>query len=211
MKKQKRIIEEDGIEFDSYQELYFYWWCKELKEAGYIKKIEAQPKSFELSSAVKVPYVKPMKRVEDKVLEHKIFNEHVYTTDFRIIWSDKAEGVFTFGLNRTNSKRHSKEEVMLIPANEDGALGMLYSFIEVKPKFDQNNMTRLAKINIWWVWEKYNKHVDIVIPEKLFKKTFTPDRYLITNKSAKARKLDYSPSTLNEFVRSKNNSQLSLV
>lgn len=207
----KELIQEDGITFDSWEEVYFYWWAKELKEAGYVQEIFFHPKSFELSDTLSVPYVKPMKKVKDKVLQHKLLNDHIYTTDCMIIWNTKALGLLTFSLAQVNQMPHLKNEVELIPANEDGGTGTIYSFIEVKPIFDQNNMTRLAKINQKWVWEKYNRYVEIVIPEKLFKKTFTPERYLVTNKSFKARNLKYKPTTLKEFLSSENNSQMSLI
>lgn len=196
-----KTISHDGKEFGSWEEIYFYWWMKELQVHGYIQDIVLQPKSFELSGQVKVPYVKPMKRVADKHLEHLLLDSHEYTTDAQIIWNYTAVGLFTFGLNQATSRPHTKEEVKLIPANEDGATGTLYSFIEVKPKFNMHNMIREAKINQKWVMEKYNRFVDIIVPEKLFKRTFTPERYLVTNISMKARKLDYDPITLSEFKK----------
>jgi hypothetical protein len=73
--------------------------------------------------------------------------------------------------------------------------------IEIKPIFDQNNMTRLAIINQKWVMEKHGLFVNIVIPDKLFENTFTPKRYLRCDASSKERKLKFSNvKSLDEFL-----------
>ena len=36
---------------DSDEEMYFFWYMKELKEKGFIKSIELQPKAFDLSDS----------------------------------------------------------------------------------------------------------------------------------------------------------------
>lgn len=80
---------------------------------------------------------------------------------------------------------------------------MQISFIEVKPSFDQNNMTRLAVLNQKWVFEKFGLFINIVIPEKLFAKTFTPKRYLTCDKSSVKRKIKYKNIiSLDEFLLS---------
>jgi len=62
-------------------------------------------------------------------------------------------------------------------------------------------MTRLAKINIKWVWDKYGVFVNIIIPEKHFDKTFTPKRFLTTDKSGKPRKIKYKNiKSLKQFI-----------
>jgi hypothetical protein len=78
-----------------------------------------------------------------------------------------------------------------------------YSYIEVKPLFDQNNMTRLAVLNQKWVMDKFGAFINIVIPEKLFDKTFTPKRYFTCDKSSTKRKIKYSNIiTLEDFLLS---------
>ena len=53
-------------------------------------------------------------------------------------------------------------------------------------------MTRLAKINFKWVWEKYGIFINLFVPPKHFDKSFTPKKYMTTDKSHKPRKINYN-------------------
>jgi hypothetical protein len=82
--------------------------------------------------------------------------------------------------------------------------GRYFSYIEVKPSFDFKNMTRLVKINQKWVFEKHHIYINIVVPEHLFNRTFTPLKYFTTDKSGKPRKIKYKNKiTLQEYLKSK--------
>jgi hypothetical protein len=76
------------------------------------------------------------------------------------------------------------------------------TYIEVKPSYDFGNMTRLATINIKWVYQKYGIYINIAKPKELFAKSFAPNKFLITS-TGKARKLDYKPRTLYEYLSSR--------
>ena len=62
-------------------------------------------------------------------------------------------------------------------------------------------MTRLVKINIKWVWSLHNEYVQIVVPEKMFKQTFTPERYMYTDKSNRMRVIKYKIIDLDGFLQ----------
>lgn len=175
-------ITEDGYEFHSWEEAYFYWWVKVLIKAGYIDEVIFQPKSFQLSDPIVVNYLKPMKRVEDKYVPETIMSGKLYTCDACIKWNIKAKDIFFTDINSTirKKKKHVHQYLIAQYAKEKD---YYYSFIEVKPFYDQNNMTVLAIVNIKWVYEKYKQYVNIVIPEKLFEKTFTPKRFLFCDKN----------------------------
>lgn len=196
-------------QFDSNEEIYFSWWLNELKALGYIKEIIHQPTAYPLSGQVNSEYFEPYKKKEGgKYVTEEILPAHVYTPDVKIIWDASALGVFTEMLNSSVRKKKNRSFQTIICQTtgeiEDG-LGY-YSIIEVKPSFDQNNMTRLAKINIKWVMEKHGDFVNIIIPENHFHKTFTPKKFLFTNKSGKARKIKYkNVVTLKELLSSKRN------
>jgi len=199
--KVKEVITEDGIVFDSNEEMYFYWWVKELKKEGYIDSIEMQPKAFELSDKTVVQHTKPMKKTADKVLDHTLVNEHVYTADALIKWNEKALGIFCYVFPPTTA--HEKQTYKLFVCDS-----LLYSYFEVKPIFDQNNMTRLVKINIKWVLKDFGVLVNMFIPETIFNAYFTPQRYLFQNKAKGSRKIKYKNIImLNEFLPIKNNQE----
>lgn len=192
----KEKIKYKEHEFDSNEEMYFYWWCEELLEKGIIKDIVLQPSSFILSTKVDVYYAQQLK-TKSKTVKKTILNGHVYTTDFAIIWANNTYQNKLFFEIRDLSNFRDKKAFQYFVSDE------LVSYVEVKPLFDQNNMTRLAKINQKWVYEKYEVFVNIIKPEELFNLTFTPKNYLITNKSSKSRKIKYNNViSLDDFLLS---------
>ena len=184
-------MKDQEIEFDSDEEMYFSWWLEELKELGYINKIEYQPEAFSLSSSIWVDYIEHMK-TKDKYVTEEVLKGHIYTCDFYVEWNsdfDKSNKVSTSLTSGIRKKKSASLQFILSQLNPDKPKS--FSYIEVKPSYDMNNMTRLAKINQKWVWEKHGIFVNIVIPEKHFNKTFTPERFRTTNKSGKPRKIKY--------------------
>lgn len=181
-------------DFDSKEEWYFSWYLEELKKKGYIDEWDAQSVTFELTGGFTVDYIKPMKRVEDKVLKQVILNPSTYTPDFRILWSDKAFGIFATDLDNTNNR---KIDTPFISKDRT-------SIVEIKGGFDSNNMTRLANNNIKFVWEKHLKFINMIKVPQIFNKTFTPEKYFKTDKSGKPRKIKYKNKIyLSDFIESK--------
>jgi hypothetical protein len=185
--------------YDSNDEMYFHWYLMTLKEHNFILEYELQPKPFILSEPIVSKYVKPMKRVEDKILKYTILNGHVYTPDAKIIWNpNRAKGIlydnFIFDIdNIPTTERHDTLSFIAI---------LDISYIEIKPSHDFQNMTRLVKLNQKWVFDKYKEFVNIITPQKLFNETFTPSRYFYTDKSSQQRKLNYKNiKTIDEFIR----------
>jgi hypothetical protein len=170
---------------DSNEEQYIIWWLEELSKNGYVLSFE-RANTFELSHSVLCNKTKILKKSIRQV-PAQILSGHNYTPDFKVIWDDSAKGKF-------------------ISLNMDGPIigyvedGKLVSYFEVKPSFDQNNMTRLFKINQKWVYQLYKVYVNLVVPDRLFAKTFIPNRYLFTNKSNKLRKIEMSYRSLNDYV-----------
>jgi hypothetical protein len=201
------------MNFDSNEEMYMDWWLQELKKLGYVKEIIHQPEPFELSESLWVNYYEPYKRPkkdgpEGKMVPEEIIPKHVYTTDIKVIWDESALGIFTTPIRYNLRKKKGAALQYILCESDDrdynpdkGDITWV-SYIEVKPVFDQNNMTRLAKINQKWVFEKFDKYINIVVPEKHFNKTFTPQKYFFTNKTKKPRQIRYKNIiTLKEFLR----------
>lgn len=177
--------------FDSKEELYFSWWLDQLKASKYINRWERNEKSYTLFSGLEHDYIKPMKRVEDKRVVQTILQPSVYTPDFIIYWENKAIGKFVSILQKHDGK-------IKTPFICDD---YLMSVVETKADFDRNNMSRLANNNIKFVYSKYKVYIDMVKLPSLFNKTFTPDRYLMTDRTFKPRKLNYkNVRTLREFA-----------
>ena len=191
MKKAQRT---DG--FDSDEEMYAYWYFDELRKNGYVKDIVLQPESFNLSKQLTSTYKHEMK-TKAKMVQEEILKAHIYTADLLIVWEQKAKGIFYETINGGTRMKKGLSKVKFVANTKAGDH---VSTIEVKPSYDQNNMTRLAKINQKWVWEKHGYFVTIMVPEKWFKNTFTPTRYLFTNKSGKPRSIKYGVKQLKEYL-----------
>lgn len=176
--------------FQSNEELYFSWYLDALKDRKYIDRWEVTEVSYELTKGLKHEYIKPMKRVEDKVLEQTILKPSSYNPDFLIYWNKKALGVFVSELRNTKGKINTA-----FICDEQ-----LISVVETKGGFDMGNMTRLVINNIKFVYEKYNIYINLIKVPDIFKKTFTPDRYFMTDKTFKPRTIKFKAKTLSEFI-----------
>ena len=166
------------MKIDSNEELYFTWWLDELVTAGIVSEYK-RGYSEKLSDPVKFLVERQLK-TKVKIVEKHVLNAHIYTFDFMVVINPEFAEKCKFNL-------------------DNGCL----AHIEVKGDYDANNMTRLFRINQKWFYQKTGKVVDLVKIPSFFKKTFTPSRYLVTDKTMKPRKLRYIPRTLQEFMEKK--------
>jgi hypothetical protein len=176
------------MEFDSNEEKYFSWYLEVLRNWNFIESWSKNEKPWQLTEDLVITYVKPMKRVEDKIMKQTLFSGRVYTPDFIVKWTEQALEVFVQELN-------CGDKITAPFVCQD-----LKSIIEVKGGFDNNNMTRLAVNNIKDVYDKYDDYITMVKVPMIFKKTFTPERYLLTDKSFKSRKIKYATRSIKEFI-----------
>jgi len=177
----------------SNEEIYFSWYLDELIENGYVVKYKQQPIPFSLSDKITKSYqktivLKTKTKVEDKL--EIILNKHIYTCDFKILWDIKAYGIFYCYLNDK-----IKQNSNLVIADKNNI-----SFAETKADYDMNNMTRLFTINQKWVFSKFGIIINLCKLPKHFKDTFTPTKYLFTDKSKKPRKINYKVITLKQYI-----------
>ena len=179
--------------YDSPEEAYVSWYLDELVEAGYVARYVHQPKSFILSPKQIYDWRKDLK-TKTKWMESTLLQPHVYTPDFEVSWNNGVLLRFIYGnVGRDEPFWHSYDDVGYEAT----------SYIEVKPSFDRNNMTRLFTINQKWMYDKYGIYVQKVIPQKLFEQTFTPKKYLLTDMGKQKRKLIFAPRTLKEYIKTR--------
>jgi hypothetical protein len=79
---------DNKIEFDSQEEIDFYWWLEEAKELGYVEKWEYQPNSFELFDKATIIQEVELKTKTKKV-EKSLLQSHKYTADYKIWYKTK--------------------------------------------------------------------------------------------------------------------------
>jgi bifunctional DNase/RNase len=77
------------------------------------------------------------------------------------------------------------------------------SYIDVKPGFTkQHSVTEVFSLKRGLMLEKHGINVQKVVIEDLFKHTFTPTRYLLTDSGRQPRKItEWKPISLETFLR----------
>lgn len=213
----------DITKLDTTEELHFAWYLEELKEHGYIVGYDSHPYTFELFTGMKfraianknkLPKTKPP-NVEDRELLPK----NTYTPDFAIYWTKKAHGIFieeaglfpvmdyetpffTYGSAGTSNLL---EEIAPIDTFD-------ISVVDVKPAVANRFAGNLSSIYTFpieqkWVMDKYGVYVQKVIAEGkktcLFAKTFTPRRYLQTDKTMARRNIHHDTPNIEEYTEYK--------
>ncbi len=181
-KKKKEPIIYEGIPCDSMEEAYFLMWVFELKKAGLVKSV-TRSEEYKLYDGLH-RIVEEVKRLKTKtvVTEKKktILNPIVYTPDFTIEWT--KDPVFIRDI-----KAHRYYPI---------------SIVEVKPMFDQNGKTALFVVKQKWLCSHFDIFVNLCIPQKLFKETFTPVEYLLTTVKKQKRGVKWEVRTCEEFLSS---------
>lgn len=182
----------NGIAIDSQEEIMTIMYFEELIEAGYVEKIE-RAESIRLSERLENKYTQivEMKTKTKEVEKNQVLlDEHVYTPEFVITWTQEGSELFVDSFVGSNGK-FNKPFIKTYGYN---------TFIEVKPGFDRNNMTRLFVINRKWCWDKHKIFINLVQPHKLFEETFTPKAWL-TTATGKQRVIHWKVRILEEYVK----------
>lgn len=166
------MINHKELGFASLEEYQFNLFLEELRQFGYIDEIIYQPESFVLNKPLKQRKLvfkgRGVNKKEEWANTTPLIPVKHYTCDFKVIWNEKS------CTNLLEDVEYKENAPFKSGKLEEWRF---VSYFEVKPSFDQNNMTRLVKTNQAIVWDKYSIYVQIVIPEILFKETFLPTKY----------------------------------
>jgi len=186
------------MSFDSPEELWFRWWIDEVVEAGYIYSYHYHPEPYLLAPAFSYKYDKHLK-TKTKILESNLLAPHIYTPDYRIDWHKNAEGIF---YNSIRDRVNLKSIPFVAQETEDG-YNSYYSIVEIKAYFSKFHAVKEFSINQKWIMQKHGVYVHKIIISNikgLFKYTFCPGKYLLTDKAKKNRTLHFEPRTLEEYI-----------
>ena len=74
-----------------------------------------------------------------------------------------------------------------------------FSYIDVKGLFDRNKSNSTFSIIQKVLFSEKGIYAQKIVPEKLFERTFTPKKYLKTDKSGKPRKIKWEVKLLEEI------------
>lgn len=192
----KKEYKYQDVSYDSQEEVMFAMWCNELEQAGYINTWHKNYCEYKLTNGLYVEYTETKQlKTKLKAIQRKqtILSPSVYTPDFEILWDKKAGGIFHQVI--------LKNQKINLPFLSDYYKHVGYtSIVEVKPLFDQNNMSRLFKNNQKFMWDKLGLYVNLTVPQELFAKTFTPKEYLITPTGKQRKITKWKVKTLQNFI-----------
>jgi hypothetical protein len=188
-----------GVVYDSLEEVYMQWYINELSEAGIIQNVIYQPAPILLANQEKYTWVEVLK-TKNKNRQSIILPGVSYTYDFAFKWGGSFASLFSndFEFNPSYKKGEKKPYFM----SQDGI-----SRIDVKGGFaPRGSNLREFEVKRKWLYQKTGLFVQKIIPEKLFKATFTPKRYLFCDKLlSRKRTIKFETRSLDEFLSKGNN------
>lgn len=190
-KKEKEPIVYLSMNLDSLEELNFCYWVEELMDQGFIYKIE-RARSYKLTDGIYNQYIKQLKTKSNNCQE-TILQPSSYMPDFEIYFTEKGYDKFVWEIGS-----HIKKTKLFISDLHHVLNGFVT--VEVKPNYDQNSMERLFRNNQKFLYEKYLIFANLIKPQDLFEKTFTPIKALLTHKTKQKRKINWEIKTLKEYL-----------
>jgi hypothetical protein len=156
------------------EEKWMIEYFQELMSKDYIKKIIHQPEPIQLSDTVIYPFRKTFKTKEDEIEDKTLLRGHIYTPDFKIVWSDKKTKL-TETIEHLYSGFFSGKLPPFLCDTDIGRPGKYVSYIEVKGGFDRSNMTRLFTTRTQpWILQQHEIYINLIKVPDIFKKTFIP-------------------------------------
>lgn len=182
-------------------EMYFEWWLDDLIKEGDVISYEREPKTFVLCDEIKPSFIKAT-QLKTKVKQEKkkftLFNEVSYTPDYVVVFTQKGAEKW---LNRIFSdgslEKSFDDKKPFIFCGWDKTEIEVY--FDVKPpskaiRFSSSlGSSREFPIKQRLMFERYGIYVNKVVPigskNALFNKTFIPERYKLTDKGTRLRKL----------------------
>lgn len=163
------------IKYDSKEEQDFAWWLEEAEKNNLAAAIVYQPDSFTLSNLEKV-YITKQLKTKNKLVVKNLLQPHIYTADFKFMLLDP---IF-------NSFFKCGHE--------------LPTYVDVKGTFQMYGGQRSFSINQKWVYKEFGIYVQKVIPEKLFKKTWVPERCRLSPVQKKPVKKYLECKSIEQFL-----------
>jgi len=200
-------------------ETYFEWWLKEMQTAGYVKSFERETETFIVAPVSSYGRYKRFKRKEKEIESFSLFPEIKYSYDYKIYWNSTAEYLFYEEINEHKVFQFGRPLfIAYLNKNEKTDQNDDYpiiSYVDVKPTNSVQRRGGKVSSSITFplknrlLWENSGIYINKVVPmpmsgtgysSALFIKTFTPQRYLLTDGGKQLRKIKFSVTDLNSFV-----------
>ena len=166
------------LDVDSQEEVEFTKWLCRANELGIMTDFEYQPKSFILSE--KAHYV------NSKGKTKTLFQEHIYTADFMLIFDERKFQDLADEFKMCDSVKSAPEKSQYV------------FYVDVKGGF-QKDAGRSFSMNQKWVYMKYHVYVHKVIPKVFFQKFGIIEEFKWTQKTKKPSKKYEGYQTIEEI------------
>jgi len=205
----------------SKEEGYFYEWLLELKDKGYIHEIDIQPK-YHLTTPIYLPFIREHKtktKETTKVVSYSVMQGMHYTPDFNVWWNMNALGKFVFiedylipnNFNDSRLRMFFGHKFITDVIEHPHLIDFKYkrvihTCIEIKGTFASRQNSTAVKFPLLQklLYDKHGVYVNKCMPldkkKGLFKKTFTPKSYWLTDKTKKERKLGWARISIDQYL-----------
>ena len=165
------------------EEFFYLCWLSELCNAGYVDNVWYEYTTFELYGGYEKLYEERLKTKVNHKCE-RLIKPTVYTPDFKVEWTEKAEGVFYYDyVDKARLTSNNK------PLYHLGS--RLVSHVEIKPVHNQNNMTSYAQLKINWLFATQGVYVNMFKIPAMFGLNFYPGEYLVTDVKRSPRNVGF--------------------
>jgi hypothetical protein len=186
------------IVFDSLEEIEFYLFLRDCLKYKLIKSFIYQPESLELIPKATLTYKQPYKRKAGyKEIEKTLYSAHKYTPDFKfkplpLFWMIFPQAYKI--LRYSDIDKHY--------------------YIDVKGAYNRFGGDRQFSLNQKLAYQKFQIHINKIIPEKFFQQIgAAPDeiRWMKSRKVPTLKKAYIGVQSIEEKINSKTNNQDNII
>jgi len=163
------------------EEFFYLCWLSELCDAGYVDNVWYEYTTFELYGGYEKLYEQRLKTKVNYKTECLV-KPTVYTPDFKVEWTESAEGVFYYDYVDGERLTSNSKPLYHLGSN-------LVSYVEIKPVHNQNNMTSYAQVKINWLFATQGVYINMFKIPTMFGMNFHPGEYLVTDIKRSPRKV----------------------
>ena len=188
------------------EEIYFTWYLEELQRRGHVERFVFQPQTFEITSKVQYPTLKRFKRKPPETEMHTLLHPHTYTPDFKVYWTPFALNYFLKLLD-ARADVYDNKLPFFADVEIENNTPVIVSYIDTKSAasvrvLHQDGLTKFPyKQQLMWM--RYHIYINKVAVPTIFKTTFTPERFLLTNVKQEPRVVHFTPRSLDNYVLTK--------
>lgn len=184
-------------DYRSDEEVYFQWYLDDLIEAGFIDKYNYESEEYQLFDQLKLPWME-QKKTMVKSREFEALKPSKYTPDFNIYWTEKAKGIFVNGPASIEKPFFAGSEFLNFTDQPKSVIDVKGS---AKSRGKKNSSAITFPLKQKLMWLVHSIYVHKAVPQELFEKTFTPMRYLYTDKNGSKRKIKWDVKTVYEYEK----------